>query len=85
MKNQTKAKAKPAKVSAKAATRPPSEKAVRRNGVAESKQGLDQARDAAPHRILVIDVGGTKVKVLASGETESARPNRARRFRQASW
>ncbi len=70
VKNQTKAKAKPAKVSAKAATRPPSKKAVRRNGVAESKQGLDQARDGAPHRILVIDIGGTKVKVLASGETE---------------
>ena len=71
MKNQTKAKAKPAKVSAKAATRPPSKKAVRRNGVAESKQGLDQARDeSAQDRILVIDIGGTKVKVLASGETE---------------
>jgi len=70
VKNQTKAKAKPAKASAKAATRPPSEKPARRNGVAESKQGLDQARDGAPHRILVIDIGGTKVKVLASGETE---------------
>lgn len=70
VKNQTKAKAKPAKASAKAATRLPSEKTARRNGVAESKQGLDQARDGAPHRILVIDIGGTKVKVLASGETE---------------
>jgi polyphosphate glucokinase len=66
VKNQTKAKAKPAK----AATRPPSEKPARRNGVAESKQGLDKARAGAPHRILVIDIGGTKVKVLASGETE---------------
>src|ERR1700727_1379909 len=50
--------------------RPTSEKAARRNGVAASKQGIDQAREGAPHRILVIDIGGTKVKVLASGETD---------------
>jgi polyphosphate glucokinase len=62
--NQTHARPKPSKYS--------KQPDASENGNAVEDDGvLDQAPpQGTPQRILVIDVGGTKVKVLASGETE---------------
>jgi polyphosphate glucokinase len=54
------------------------------NGKAAADEAVaDKAAPALPKRILVIDLGGTKVKVLATGQTEVRKADSGREFSPA--
>src|SRR5262245_46253222 len=51
--------------------------------VAEALPGVPAARKSPPASILAVDVGGTKVKILATGQTEPRKANSGKGFTPA--
>ncbi len=64
---------------------PPAEEAVRGQAVQApaAEQGEAQPARLAPASVLVVDIGGTKVKILATGQTEPRKAPTGRDFTPA--